>query len=37
MNDDITKLKDELSQFLVNLNFEEKLEALKYLNEEIKR
>ncbi|MFZ1522763.1 MAG: peptide chain release factor 2 [Candidatus Saccharimonadales bacterium] len=37
MNDDITKLKDELSQFLVNLNFEEKLEALKYLNEEIKK
>ena len=37
MNDDITKLKDELSQFLGNLNFEEKLEALKYLNEEIKK
>jgi peptide chain release factor 2 len=37
MEDDITKLKDELSQFLVNLNFEEKLEALKYLNEEIKK
>lgn len=37
MEDETAKLKNELDQFLANLNFEEKLETLGQLNREIKK